>query len=145
MSTLGSDPTYTHHLNHCCYITTEYNNHKKFTNTCLLHVCLICNQSPNNLYNLSPWSQGGWATAVSWLISIIVGLSAVLWTLLVVLWESQLQLGFFMMWQKLILWLKRKPDVPPMFPFCGINWSAKGTEDHILLICKSHWFSSFSS
>lgn len=34
-------------------------------------------------------------TTVSWLISIILGLSAVLWTLLVVLWESQLQLGFY--------------------------------------------------
>lgn len=49
-------------------------------------MCFIC-----NLYNVSWWSPGGWATAGSWVISIIVGLSAVLWALLVVLWESQLQ------------------------------------------------------
>lgn len=65
-------------------------------------MCLICNHSLHILYNLSPWRPGGWATAVSWVISIIVGLSAVLLALLVVLWESQMQLRF--------LW-------------CGRSWS----------------------
>lgn len=52
---------------------------------------LICNHSLHSLYNVSLWIPGGWETAESWVMSTSVGLSAVLWAMLVVLWESQLQ------------------------------------------------------
>lgn len=114
---------------------------QNFSNTCSLHVCFICNYCLHVVHDLSPWSPGGGGAAVSWVISITVGLSVDLWALLVVLWESQLQLRFLWCGRS---WSWDSIERSRCYPYgmflrheCT-RCSVKCTEHHILTICKTH-------